>query len=337
MEKLKLGISYFGNRIPWRVKEDLKVIRDAGCNTIVHTFSEEDLEFYQPAMREIVAESRAMGLEVWLDPWAVGQVFGGETYSSLVMKELSLRQVSAEGESLPICCLNQAGFQEYLLKWIETAASFQPDGLFWDEPHFFIYPELEAGPPARHWACRCPACQALFRKKFGAPMPDRLTAEVRQFKEESIVNFTRLLADATKARKLQASLCMLPFENSSTVNDWSMMAAIPSIDIIGTDPYWKPHQPEIGPTVGRYARRIVELAARFKKEPQIWILNFNIPRGEEGKIKEAIDSAWAEGVRNFAAWSYFGSGYIQYRAEDPAVVWKTLSDCYQGLSRSVSR
>lgn len=27
---LKLGVSYYGNRIPWRVKEDLAAIRDAG-------------------------------------------------------------------------------------------------------------------------------------------------------------------------------------------------------------------------------------------------------------------------------------------------------------------
>lgn len=336
MEKLKLGVSYFGNRIPWRVREDLKVIRDAGCNTIVHTFSEEDLEFYQPAMEEIVAESHELGLEVWLDPWAVGQVFGGETYSSLVMKELSLRQVSSEGESLPICCLNQAGFQDYLLKWIDTAAGFKPDGLFWDEPHFHLYLEVDAVTELKLWACRCAACQALFRKKFGAEMPDRLTPQVRQFKEESMVQFTRFLCDATKAKGLRTSLCLLPFESSSTVNDWSKMAAIPSVDIFGTDPYWKPGQPEVGSTVGRFAQKTVELARQYRKEPQIWILNFNIPQGEEGKIREAIEAAWAEGVRNFAAWSYFGSGYIRYRAEDPAAVWKTLTDCYQALRHRFS-
>lgn len=330
---LKLGVSYFGNRIPWRVKEDLKAIRDAGCNTIVHTFSEEDLEFYQPAMEEIVGMSRQMGLEVWLDPWAVGQAFGGETYSALVMKELSLRQVSSQGELLPICCLNQSGFRDYLMKWIETAARLKPDGLFWDEPHFHIYLETVPNAEIPLWACCCSACREGFRKSFQAEMPEWLTAQVRRYKEESILEFTRLLCDATKAKGLRASLCVLPFQNSSTVNDWSKMAAIPSVDVFGTDPYWKPGQPDVGTTVGRFAKKTVELARQYRKEPQIWILNFNIPKGEEGKIREAIEAAWAEGVRNFAAWSYYGSAYMNYRAGDPAKVWKTLSECYQELKK----
>lgn len=333
MSGLKLGVSYFGNRIPWRVREDLKAIRDAGCNSVVHTFSEEDLEYHQPAMEEICAASREMGLEVWLDPWAVGQAFGGETYSRLVMKELSLRQVSSQGELLPICCLNQSGFREYLLKWIETAAGFKPAGLFWDEPHFHIYPEPGPDTETKLWVCRCAACSEQFRKRFGTGMPDRLTAQVRLYKEESILEFTRFLCDATQAKGLLASLCLLPFENSSTVADWGKMAAIPSVDIFGTDPYWKPHQPEVGKHVSRFAKKTVDLARQFGKEPQIWILNFNIPKGEEGKIREAIEAAYAEGIRNFAAWSYFGSAWMNYRAEDPLSVWKMLTGCYQELRR----
>ncbi len=337
MEKLKLGVSYFGNRIPWRVREDLKAIQDAGCTYVVHTFSEEDLEYYQPAMEEIVGMSREMGLEVWLDPWAVGQAFGGETYSRLVMKELSLRQVSSQGELLPIICLNQPGFRDYLQKWIETAARLKPDGLFWDEPHFHIYPEPDASTETRLWACRCPVCREGFRRRFSADLPDRLTAQVRQYKQESIVEFTRFLCDETKAKGLQASLCVLPLENSSTVSDWDPMAAIPSVDSFGTDPYWKPHEPQVDRTVGRFAKKTVELARKHGKEPHLWILNFNIPRGEEGKIRQAIEAGWAEGIRNFAAWSYYGSAYINYRAQDPAAVWHTLRDSYKELHGRILR
>ena len=327
----KLGISYYGNRIPWRVKEDLAAIRQAGCTYVVHTFSEEDLEFYQPAMEEIVAESHRQGLEVWMDPWAVGAAFGGETYSSLVMKELSLRQVSSRGDLLPIICPNQQGFRDYLLKWIGVCAGFKPEVLFWDEPHFHIYPEQAGDAEPKLWACRCPACKALFQKRFGKPMPETLTPELRAFKEDSIVEFTRFLCDATVGHGMKASLCMLPFENSSTVNDWEKMAAIPSASIIGTDPYWRPRQPDVAAHVGRAARRIADLARKFDKEGQIWILNFNIPKGEEGKVREAIEAAWGQGIRNLAAWSYFGASYIKLRAEDPAAVWAALSACYHDL------
>ena len=331
MEGIKLGISYYANRIPWRVKEDLEAIREAGCNTIVHTFNEEDHEFYQPAMEEIVEESRRQGLEVWLDPWAVGQVFGGETYSSLVMKKLSLRQISSRGDSLPIVCPNQPGFREYLLEWIETAARFGPDVLFWDEPHFHIFPEPAADSMPKLWACCCAECRSRFEKRFGHPMPEQMTPEVRSFKEESMLDFIRFLCDSTKARGLRSALCLLPYENSSTLQDWTQAAAIPSLDIIGTDPYWRPHQPVVDKFVGRWSRKVADLAKQFQKEGQIWILNFNIPKGEEETIRIAIEAAYQEGIRNFAAWSYFGASYISLRSEDPAAVWKTLSDCYRSL------
>jgi len=328
---LKLGISYFGNRIPWRVREDLKTIKEAGCNYIVLTFSEEDLEFYQIAFSEIIKGCHEFGLEVWMDPWAVGQVFGGETYSALIAKNLSLRQVSSQGESLPIACPNHPAFRDYLLKWAKTAKKLGADVLFWDEPHFMIYPEPEGDAIPKLWACRCDLCREKFRKKTGQPMPERMTPEVRAFKEECLVEITRFLCDATVEQGLKASVCLLPFENSSTVNDWAKVAAIPTLWSIGTDPYWRPHQPDVEIFVGRFAKRIKELADKFGKEPHLWILNFNIPKGEEGNIRIAIDAGYEAGIRNFAAWSYYGGAYISIRAEDPQAVWKSLSDCYHEL------
>jgi hypothetical protein len=63
----------------------------------------------------------------------------------------------------------------------------------------------------------------------------------------------------------------------------------------------------------------------------LWILNFNIPKGEEDHIRQAIEAAWQAGIRNIAAWSYFGASYIKLRAEDPQAVWKTLGECYHRL------
>ncbi len=329
---LELGISYYGNRIPWRVQEDLRAIQESGCTYVLHTFSEEDVEFYQGAVAEIAELTRKAGLKVWLDPWGVGQIFGGETYSNLIATNLSVRQMSSEGQSLPIACINHPALKEYLHHWITAAARAKPDVLFWDEPHFKIYPEPGGAPP-KTWACRCPICEARFKKLTGSAMPKEFDPQVQAFKEDSLVELTRWLCDETRARGIRPAVCLLPFENSSTVNDWEKIAAIDSLEIIGTDPYWKPHQPEVDKHVGRFSKRIAELARRHKKEGQIWILNFNIPKGEEGTIRTAIDAAYQEGIRNFAAWSYYGASYIRLRAEDPPAVWKTLSDCYHQLKK----
>ena len=329
---VELGVSYWGNRIPHRVREDMEEIRRAGCTYVVHTFSEEDLEFYLPAMEQIVAMTHDLGMEAWLDPWGVGQAFGGETYSSLVAKQLSLRQVNSLGESLPIACPNQPAFRDYLTRWTQTAKKLKADLIFWDEPHFMIYPEQEGeDAQPKLWACRCPVCRAKYQEMHHQPMPERMTPQARAFKESCLVDAVRFLCDLTRQEGMKSCVCLLPFENSSTVTDWAKVAAIPSLDILSTDPYWRPHQPDVGPFVGRFARRLKELADRFQKGAQLWILNFNIPKGEEDRIRVAVESGYKEGIRNFAAWSYYGAAPMSLKAEDPEAVWRTLSECYHRL------
>lgn len=339
---IQTGVSYYGCRIPWRAREDLQAIADNACTFVVHTFSEEDHEFYAKAVGEIVRDTRALGLEAWLDPWGVGQAFGGETYSSLVMKRRDLCQVSAKGEPLPIACLNHPDFLGYLAGWAKTAVELGAQVLFWDEPHFFIYPEgPETGPPEVErsfatptgWACRCATCQAKFQAAFRQPMPATLTPEVLKFKEDCLVEFLAFLCDQGRRLNVRNAMCYLPFENSSTFSDWARVAALPGIDIIGTDPYWRAGQADVAAHVGRAAKRIADLAFAHRKEGQIWILNFNIPRGEEGKIVEAVDATYAAGIRNLAAWSYYGAGYISLASQDPQRVWETLGTAYHALRR----
>ena len=92
MEKIKTGVSYFGNRILRHVREDMEDIRAHNCDFVVHTVSEEDMAFYKGTMKDIVAVSRDAGLEVYLDPWAVGGIFGGETYSKFIQRNPILFQ-----------------------------------------------------------------------------------------------------------------------------------------------------------------------------------------------------------------------------------------------------
>jgi len=240
--------------------------------------------------------------------------------------------VNSLGESLPIACPNQKPFQEFVWRWIKAAAGLKADVLFWDEPHFMIYPEQpEADALPKLWACRCPACEDLFKKQYNQPLPMEITSEVRAFKQDSLIRFIQALCQETAKAGLKSAVCLLPVENSSTIKDWSRVAAIPSLNIIGTDPYWRPHQRDVEAYVTRYSRRIKELADRFGKEGQIWILNFRIPKGEEGNIRTALEAGYREGIRNFAAWSYYGAAYMNLKSEDPEAVWKTLSQVYKDL------
>lgn len=97
---MKLGASYFGNRILKHVRRDMEKMVDDGCNQVVHTMSEHDIFYYSQTMVDIVKVSKEVGLEVFLDPWGIGRVFGGESFSTFVKLFPEARQKLsfAEGE-----------------------------------------------------------------------------------------------------------------------------------------------------------------------------------------------------------------------------------------------
>ncbi|HQB65009.1 MAG TPA: hypothetical protein PK616_03885, partial [Fibrobacteraceae bacterium] len=96
---MKKGISYFGVRRPKWALEDMKEIKERGFTHVLHTWSEEDLLYYRDSMQEIIDGSDELGLKVYVNPWGVGRVFGGEAFSELVGRNFSLAQKTVDGKS----------------------------------------------------------------------------------------------------------------------------------------------------------------------------------------------------------------------------------------------
>lgn len=331
--KIKTGISYFGNRNPRHFISDLEEIISHHCNFIVHTFSENDQEFYKETLGEIISLSKDAGLECYLDPWGIGRVFGGETYSSFALKNQEACQVLPDGESAPAACLNNPKFRDFMRCWIKDAVEIGADVLFWDEPHFFV--NLKEKDRFSLWYCRCEACLAQFIENHGKDFSNATPEEIIQFRENSVVMFLQELCDYTHTKGLKNAVCLLPIKDKSLgLTDWSRVTSIPSLDVFGTDPYWLFFNRELHQYVGDFAREVQKLCQKFNKESQIWIQAYKIPDGREEEIKEAVAVAYAEGVRNFAAWSYYGTAYMSYiRSDNPQKVWDILGEVYGELQR----
>ncbi|MFC1683204.1 hypothetical protein ACFL0G_03245 [Candidatus Zixiibacteriota bacterium] len=328
---MKTGVSYYGNRIPRHVQTDMEDIAGNHCTYVVHTMSENDLQYYHGTIKQIVEISHQAGLEVWLDPWGVGRVFGGEAYSRLATDHLEARQILSDGRSLPAACFNQPIFREYMRNWTRTAIDYGADVLFWDEPHFIKVPP-ESG--QQHWSCRCQACQRRFQDQFGHPLPQELTDEVRRFRHDSVVDFLQELCQLTADGGCKNAVCFLPAQedDQNELAMWDRLTGIKTLDIIGTDPYWWSKKMDVAPFVGGYANKIASLAQAHGKESQLWVQNFMITPETEEYLRTAIKTAYDQGIRNIAAWSYWGAGYMAWlRSEDPQRVWQILGEEYARL------
>ena len=325
--RTKTGISYFGNRNPRHFLVDLEEIISHNCNFIVHTFSENDQLFYQATMREMVELSKKADLEVYLEPWGVGRVFGGEAFSSFALKNLDTCQQMFSGKTAPASCLNNPRFVDFMMGWIDDAVQIGANVLLWNEPHFYnVWSENDE---AQDWSCCCESCRKKYAIFYGERFPETVNDDLFKFREDSMVDFLATLCSYGKSKGARNAVCLLPInEKAAGVSDWSKIARLPELDILATDPYWVFLNRDLR-FFGDYVSRLMNLSKRFGVEPQIWIQNFKIPTGREPEILEAIAIAYAEGIRNFAASSFSGSEYMSYiKCDNPTHVWDLLGEVY---------
>ncbi len=326
-DKMKKGIAYFGVRNPERAVEDLEEIKKAGFTHVLHTWSEEDFQYYPETMKKIIADSVGLGLKVYVNPWGVGRVFGGEAYSEITARNHSLCQVSLDGKPSVAACPNHPDFRAYMHRWIEAVCDTQAETVFWDEPHFYF----EKG-KLENWACLCPECKKKFRSAFGYEMPGSLTRDVKTFRENSLVEFLSEMTADVHARGKRNCVCLLPPWFPAGLDCWDRVASLSSVDEIACDPYWErgASGESIQKTYADVSEKIFRLGKDFGKEPQMWIKNYQIARGREDDIRIATGEAIAAGIENIFAWSFKGNAYLSALAsDDPETVWRTQVEALQ--------
>ncbi|MDR2580813.1 MAG: hypothetical protein LBC85_07455 [Fibromonadaceae bacterium] len=317
---MKTGISYFGVRNPKWVRKDMRAIKEAGFDYVLHTFSEADLQYYPQTMKEIIALSKEEGLGVYTNPWGVGRVFGGEAYSELTARNKEMGQISLDGEALIAACPNSKGFREYMQKWIKNVCESEVETIFWDEPHFYFEKNKTVS------ACRCSVCSKLYREQTGEEIPETLSEKFNAFRQRSLVSFLSFVTEEVHKFGKRNSVCLLPPWFPAGLENWDEVAALPCVDEIGSDPYWEKGDAleRVQKIYGETSVRIADLAKKYGKEAQMWVKNYHIEAGTEHFIKEATEISVNAGITNIFAWSYLGSKYMDWlRSDNPELVWET--------------
>ncbi len=328
---MKTGVAYFETRNPKHVLTDLKDMVDKNCNFVVHTYSEYDLNFNSLVMRDIVKLSQEMGLEVYINPWGLGRVFGGpEPYSHYVAEHPEECQRTADGRHAPIICMNSEPFRQYMKFWIDSAAETGAEVVFWDEPHFHYTLDVLMGTGKDdEWACACGMCRDIFKERFGREMPKVLDEEVIQFRDDTITDMFIDLTAYTKQKGMKNAVCVLPEENPIVgVSKWELLAEIPHVDIFGTDPYWMIFNKPLDDYVRSSTRRVLDICNEKGKEAQMWVQAFMIFEGREAEVGQAVQIMAEEGCKNIAAWAYNGFAFMNHKCQDHEKVWEILGEAF---------
>ena len=321
------GFSYFGVAAANRAQADFRLMRENFANAVLLTLSEYDVEFNLENVRELVKKAREEGLYVYLNPWGVGKVFGGEPYSALALKHPDQLQVDECGEVAPAVCPNSPVFRDYLKAWIEAARFCGPDGVMWDEPHFFLFHWYEEFSD-RHdrMTCYCANCRRLYADQYGREMPRERNETVLEFRHSSLLSLLDWASSEAHSAGMKNSVCILPpsLNWNGGLRDPEAVFRLPAMDVVGTDPYWQ-YEKDSGRVREVYSKNaslLARLARKYGKEAEIWIQNFRIAAGNERLVEVATRAGYRSGVRRIFAWSFRGSAYMSYiRCENPDAVF----------------
>ncbi len=319
----RTGAAYFGVRIPRHAERDLEDLARRGFTGVLHTFSENDLEYYRDTMARIVGASHALGLEVQMNPWGVGRTFGGEAESRFVMRNLDACQVLDDGRRVGAACLNHPRYRTFLKEWADAALEAGADLVFWDEPHWVVPLHVGVDEPGR-WGCCCEVC----RERFGTDFPRELTDEVLAFREASMVDFLGELTGHVRARGGRNTICLLPaVEGAYGIADWDAVASLPGVDVFATDPYWMDNDGEAAPFVRRFADLLGATCARHDVSSELWVPTFRLTAADIPDLEAAVAEARAAGVERLWVWGYEGCAHMSHLATpDSGEVWERLCD-----------
>lgn len=319
---MNFGVSYFGNRILKHAITDLMHIKNSGFSYVVHTFSEFDLEFHYDNISDIVKATQDIGLKAYLNPWGVGNVFGGEPYSNFVSKHSAdACQVLDNNTIIPMACPNSPIFHDYMNKWLEQVIRSKADTVFWDEPHFHQQGFLSSVPG--HWGCRCKFCKNKFNKLFGYNMPLEENEDIIKFKHFSLKNFLielmKPLIENNVKNILYLTANMAP---DLAKEEWEYYANIKYLNSISTGPYWIWHKKSIN-SVSEYSKVIKKISSKYNLDAQIWLQCCKIPKGRENEISPALELIINSGVENIAVWGYEGCAHECWiSCENPQEAWE---------------
>jgi N-acetylmuramic acid 6-phosphate etherase len=324
------GSSYFGVRIARHVRRDMADLATRGYTGVLHTYSENDLEYYRGTMREIVDASHAVGLTVQVSPWGLGRTFGGEAESRFVTFFPEECQVLDDGRRIAGACLNSARYRAFCKEWADAVLEDGVDSVFWDEPAWMVPAHVGIDDPTR-WSCVCERCA----ERFGGPIPRERTPEVQAFREASVVDFLREMLAHVAERGGKNTVCLLPStEGTHGISDWNTVASLPGLTTFATDPYWKHWNEAAGPFVQRFAKLLRETCDRHGVAAQLWLPSFGLTAAEIPELEAAVDGARAEGIDDLWTWGYEACGHMTRLATpDAPLVWEAVSAALTGKSQ----
>jgi hypothetical protein len=148
---------------------------------------------------------------------------------------------------------------------------------------------------------------------------------------DALVPFLRDVAEYAREREVLNSVC--PTSTVPNIPLLRDLAALESVDDIGTDPYYRRDVDQLDPDpedyVGICADRVREAAEEHGKTSQVWVH----ASGHEDRIRRCTAVARAHGVSRIGVCGFRACEALDIRPAHPEAAWRVVRDALADQER----
>jgi hypothetical protein len=313
---MDLGVSYVAAHLPEHIDMDMRELKKIGCNEVLFALQENHLVYLRGALKYGAGIAKEHGLTPYVVIWGYANTFGGGRISYYMLEDTEMWRVAEDGTKTTFACLNNPKLVNRFVELTDLCRQNGFQGMFVDEPT----PQ----------ECFCPHCRDMFHAAYGKDLSVS-APEYEAFRSDTVGRYTDNLCKQVK--KLDPNQKTMACVMVTDRECFESVAAIPELDIFGTDPYWLLTNGAM--TIEQacdYAQQTKDICIEKGKTSQIWLNGWAIKAGQEDDVYTGGKALAEVGCDSFYTWSFRGALGTNEECERPDVTWASVSRLYRELS-----
>lgn len=314
---MELGVSYIPPHHPQHIETDMRELTAIGCTEVLVALQENHVDTLTGALRWSASIARDAGIRPFAVAWGFANTFGGGRMSHRMLTDTSLWRVGRDHKPMPLACLNNPAVVDRFIEIAAVCLDHGYQGIFVDEPTI--------------QDCFCTFCERRWSEQHDTPLRIADAQAYARFQRETVAQYTRTVCARVKqvSRDLTTITCLMPSDRDS----FDSVAAIPDLDVFGTDPYWLLEGFNMtiddAEACAVLTRQICEANL---KASQIWLNAWKIPAGAEPDIYSGGKRLAAAGCDALYTWSFRGGLGTYEESDNPLLAWENVVKLYRELS-----
>ena len=301
---MRTGVSYMGHHNPRHMKTDMRDIRALGCDDVLLAAQENDFAYMTGKIDFFPEIAKDHGIRPLAIFWGALNLFGGGRSSQFLLECPQARQVDSNGSLQAAGCYNHPAAVAQIKSMLDRIAELGFAGYFIDEPSPID--------------CYCPSCAKLFERVFSSVLAKADGRSLREFRHYCVLHYIQTIADYIKHTypTMEAMCCLMPNDRQL----WNDVAAIESLDNLGTDIYWVNEDVDVARMVP-LVRDMANVCSTHQKKHHQWLQAWGVHKGRESRIETQGEILIQENPDALYVWAYQGQLGTSESCDNPAAAW----------------